>query len=84
MSSGECCAKCGEQLSGKAMKAKDDLYHEDNCFCCSVCDKDLKAAPVYSRDHTLYCEKHYRENFVPKCSKCQEFIMEVNHERAAD
>lgn len=71
------CTKCGQAITGKAIKTKDDLFHEDNdCFCCTVCDKDLKAAPVYNKDHKLYCEKHYKENFVPKCNKCNDFIME--------
>ena len=75
-----CCNKCGQAITGKAMKAKDDIYHEDNCFCCTVCSRDLKAATVFSKDHKLFCEKHYKENFVPKCAKCSDYITEVRED----
>ena len=71
------CNKCGQPITGKAMKAKEDLYHEDNCFICCVCSRDLKAVSVYSKDHNLYCEKHYKDKYVPKCAKCNDFIVEV-------
>ena len=74
----ERCGKCGEPITGKAMKAKERLYHENNCFTCSVCKKDLKAVPVYSRDGNLLCEKDYREKFVPKCAQCNDFVLEVS------
>ena len=73
----DCCGKCGEPITGKAMKAKELLYHEDKCFSCSVCRRDLKTVPVYSRDGKLYCEKDYRENFVPKCAQCNDFVLDV-------
>ena len=66
-----------QAITGKALKIKDDLY-EENCITCSVCSRDLKAVAVYSKDHTLYCEKHYKDKFVPKCTKCNEFITEVS------
>ena len=75
----ETCGKCGEPITGKAMKAKERLYHEDKCFSCSVCKRDLKTVPVYSRDETLYCEKDYRDKFVPKCAQCNDFILEVSY-----
>ena len=71
------CGKCGEAITGKAMKVKERAYHEEKCFCCSECRKDLKAVPVYSRDDNLYCERDYREKFVPKCAQCNDYILEV-------
>ena len=64
--------------SGKAMKAKDTLYHEDGCFVCAECSLDLREVAVYAKDAALYCEKHYKEKFVPKCARCLDYITEVS------
>ena len=60
------------------MKAKDTLYHEKGCFVCAECECDLSEVPVYAKDAQLYCEKHYKEKFVPKCARCMEYITEVS------
>ena len=64
--------------SGKAMKAKETLYHEDGCFVCAECSLDLREVAVYAKDAALYCEKHYKEKFVPKCARCLDYITEVS------
>ena len=64
--------------SGRAMKAKDTLYHEEGCFVCAECSLDLRESAVYSKDAALYCEKHYKEKFVPKCARCLDYITEVS------
>ena len=71
------CGKCNKEIEGKAMKAKDVLYHEDGCFVCVACNTDLKSASVYSKEGHLYCENDYKTAFVPKCAKCLEYILEV-------
>ena len=71
------CGKCGLSISGKAMKVKDRAYHEEKCFSCTECRRDLKAIPVYSRNDQLYCEKDYREKFVPKCAHCNDYVLDV-------
>ena len=71
------CGKCNKEIEGKAMKAKDVLYHEDGCFVCVTCNTDLKSASVYSKEGHLYCENDYKTAFVPKCAKCLEYILEV-------
>ncbi len=38
---------------------------------------DLRNVAVYCKDAALYCEKDYKKNFVPLCSKCKEYILEV-------
>lgn len=70
------CGKCGKEIEGKAMKAKDVLYHEEGCFVCCTCDTDLRQTSVYSKEGKLYCEHDYKSNFVPKCAKCMEYILE--------
>ena len=71
------CGKCGKSITGKALKVKDRAYCEEKCFSCTECLKDLKAVPTYSRDDKLFCERCYREKFVPKCSICNDYILEV-------
>ena len=41
------------------------------------CSCDLRNVAVYCKDSALYCEKDYKKNFVPLCSKCKEYILEV-------
>ena len=69
---------CSFGFSGKAMKAKDTLYHEEGCFVCAECSLDLREVAVYAKDAALYCEKHYKEKFVPKCARCLDYITEVS------
>ena len=63
------------------MKAKETLYHEEGCFVCAECSLDLREVAVYSKDAALYCEKHYKEKFVPKCARCLDYITEVSNGR---
>ena len=72
------CGKCGQEITGKAMKAKDVLYHEDGCFVCVDCSADLREAAVYAKEGKLHCEACYMAKFVPKCAKCLEYITEVS------
>ncbi len=72
------CGKCKEEITGQAMKAKDTLYHAEGCFVCLTCSTDLRNVAVYCKDGQLYCEKDYKTNFVPKCAKCMEYILEVS------
>ena len=71
------CGKCCKEITGKAMKAKDVLYHEEGCFVCSECGDDLRKVSTFSKEGKLYCEKDYKEKFVPKCARCLEYITEV-------
>nr|ALS04659.1 paxillin-like isoform X4 [Pseudodiaptomus poplesia] len=67
------CAVCNEDITDKAMKAKDLFYHEKH-FTCVDCKADLRAIPVYSKDGVLYCEDDYRKRYVPKCAKCDQHV----------
>ena len=74
----EMCGKCNEEITGRAMKAKDIMYHEEGCFVCVDCSLDLREVSVYSKEGALYCENDYKKKFVPKCAKCMEYITEVS------
>jgi len=67
------CVICNEAIKDRAMKAKDQFYHE-NHFTCVSCGQDLTNVPVFSKDGSLYCDDDYKKNFVPKCAKCDDYI----------
>ncbi len=71
------CTRCQQEIKGSAMKAKERLYCEETCFICTTCKANLKDLPVYSKEDVLYCEDHYKANFMPKCASCQDYITEV-------
>ena len=71
------CGRCGEEITGRALKAKEFLFHEDKCFKCFTCNIDLREISVFEKEGKLYCDKDYKANFVPKCAKCSEYITEV-------
>ena len=75
----EYCGKCKAEITGRAMKAKDVLYHEEGCFVCVDCGLDLREVSVYSKEGSLYCEADYKKKFVPKCAKSMEYITEVGY-----
>jgi len=35
-----CCAKCGEFIIGRVIKAMQSTWHPE-CFCCEMCGKEL-------------------------------------------
>ena len=44
------CAACKEDIVGRAMKAKDNCYHEHHFVCCHAgCGINLVKLPVYTR-----------------------------------
>jgi len=67
------CASCQESITDRAMKAKDQYYHEHHFVCCG-CQGSLQNVPVYTKEDRLYCDQCYKEQFVPRCAKCQDFI----------
>merc|ERR1712227_776025 len=72
------CAACHENITDKAMKAKNNFYHENHFVCSySGCGLSLLKLSVYSKDGQLFCQCHYQEKFLSKCSKCKEYITGV-------
>ena len=76
MSSTMICSTCNEEITDRAMKAGEKLYHEDHFLCC-VCSTGLKTVAVYTKNDQLYCEADYMSKFVPVCARCQEYITQV-------
>ena len=76
MSTAMICYTCSKEITDRAMKAGEKLYHEDHFQCC-VCGTDLKSVGVYTKEEQLYCEQDYMAKFVPICAKCEQYIMQV-------
>ena len=76
MTSTMICVTCNDEITDRAMKAGEKLYHEDHFLCC-VCNTGLKTVAVYTKNDQLYCEADYMSKFVPVCARCQEYITQV-------
>jgi len=69
------CTVCSEDITDRAMKAGERLYHEHH-FTCSVCQMSLADPGVitYTKHDKLYCQDDYMRQFVPVCAKCDQYI----------
>ena len=43
-----------------------------NCFRCYYCDEQLAYNIYCSRNNRPYCERHYMDSLLPRCSYCDE------------
>ena len=77
--SGMVCTVCNDNITDKAMKAGDKLYHEEH-FTCAECGTSLADPSVatYTKNDSLYCQQDYMKKFVPVCAKCDQYITQVN------
>ena len=78
MSSPMICSTCQGEITDRAMKAGDKMYHEDHFLCC-VCKTGLKSVAVYTKNDQLYCEADYMAQFVPVCARCEQYITQVKY-----
>lgn len=72
------CTVCNDNITDKAMKAGDKLYHEEH-FTCTECGTSLADPSVatYTKNESLYCQQDYMKKFVPICAKCDQYITQV-------
>ena len=72
------CTVCDGNITDKAMKAGDKLYHEEHFTCC-LCGTSLAGPGVatYTKHEKLYCHDDYMQQFVPVCAKCNDYITQV-------
>ena len=73
------CKKCKKSLKGGDLAvvaprfALRDFWHP-GCFSCATCDELLVDLAYCVFDDTILCERHYAENFKPRCAACDELI----------
>lgn len=71
------CPKCKKnvepgEIGVFASKFGDTVLWHPTCFTCTEC-QDLLVDLTYClyEDH-LYCERHYAQQFKPRCAACDE------------
>eukprot|EP00013_Stygamoeba_regulata_P023919 CAMPEP_0177652570 /NCGR_PEP_ID=MMETSP0447-20121125/13208_1 /TAXON_ID=0 /ORGANISM="Stygamoeba regulata, Strain BSH-02190019" /LENGTH=444 /DNA_ID=CAMNT_0019155839 /DNA_START=41 /DNA_END=1375 /DNA_ORIENTATION=- len=68
------CARCGDNIVGKVMKACDNTYHPE-CFVCTVCQLPFPDGKFIDQDGKPYCERDWQECFLPRCANCKGIII---------
>ncbi|XP_048882526.1 zyxin isoform X2 [Brienomyrus brachyistius] len=69
------CARCGEHVTDRVLKAVGQSFHA-HCFRCSTCDCSLEGAPFITDDDSRpYCVSDYHRRFSPVCVSCKEPIV---------
>ncbi|XP_051574366.1 zyxin-like [Myxocyprinus asiaticus] len=69
------CARCGERITDRVLKAVGQCFHS-HCFCCTTCSCTLEGAPFITDDNNNpYCVKDYHRRFSPLCVSCNEPIV---------
>lgn len=70
------CIRCNENIFGETSgcTAMGFMYHVE-CFCCYVCNSNLKGKPFYAVEGHPYCETDYLET-LEKCSVCNHPILD--------
>nr|XP_027195248.1 protein prickle-like [Dermatophagoides pteronyssinus] len=58
----------------RIFESKINTFHP-NCFRCFYCDQQLAYNIYCCRNNRPYCERHYMELLLPRCSFCDELIM---------
>jgi hypothetical protein len=71
---GERCHGCSEIIKeGDVFNAAGHPWHPEH-FVCVVCTKPFADMEFYSHDGQAYCEEHYCENVLPKCTLCADRV----------
>ncbi|KAG7469335.1 hypothetical protein MATL_G00127820 [Megalops atlanticus] len=69
------CARCGERVTDRVLKAVGQSFHA-HCFRCSTCSCSLEGAPFITDDNNNpYCVADYHRRFSPVCVSCKEPIV---------
>ncbi|KAJ8392882.1 hypothetical protein AAFF_G00070860 [Aldrovandia affinis] len=69
------CARCGERVSDRVLKAVGQSFHA-HCFRCCTCSCSLEGAPFITDDNNNpYCVADYHRRFSPLCVSCNEPII---------
>ncbi|KAJ8289904.1 hypothetical protein GJAV_G00006600 [Gymnothorax javanicus] len=69
------CARCGERITDRVLKAVGQTFHA-HCFRCFTCSCSLEGAPFITDDNNNpYCVADYHRRFSPLCVSCNEPIV---------
>ena len=53
---------------------KTKAWHP-GCFTCTTCKELLVDMIYFYRNDDIYCERHYADSIYPRCSACDEVIL---------
>jgi len=71
------CAKCNEPLSGTAIEALSNTWHQ-KCFVCATCEKPFQDSKFVNVEGKPYCQNCGRKAFASSVKKKPEALSEVN------
>jgi len=79
------CPHCQESVpeTDSSVFALGSVWHPHH-FQCSTCSCSLTNSSFYNKDGKVYCEKDYKEQFMPKCGKCGEYVMSGVSSKSGD
>jgi hypothetical protein len=68
------CEKCSLPIKDKTLTTQNHHYHP-SCFTCAVDDAIIpETQPFHIRNDKLYCDLHFRSNFIKICTSCKKDI----------
>jgi len=75
--SGKFCTKCYHSIAKgeKILKVHGKSYHTD-CWACKKCSVKLGTGEYFEHEKEVYCNPCYKATFRPKCTSCNDAIME--------
>ncbi|XP_008188309.1 prickle planar cell polarity protein 3 isoform X2 [Acyrthosiphon pisum] len=81
------CPKCKEnvepgEIGVFASKFGDTVLWHPTCFTCTECQELLVDLTYCLYEDHLYCERHYAQQFKPRCSACDELIFSGEYTKA--
>ena len=65
------CRHCGEKIGSGSMIAAFGHYYHPEHFVCRQCGCGFVNGKYYESEDFPYCEQHFQELTLDKCSKCQ-------------
>jgi paxillin len=69
------CHGCNGPILDSCVTSMDRTWHP-KCFVCNECRKPFGEAGFHEKDGKAYCRDDYFKMFAPKCSGCNEAIID--------
>uniref|UniRef100_A0A0N5AUS3 Lipoma-preferred partner n=1 Tax=Syphacia muris TaxID=451379 RepID=A0A0N5AUS3_9BILA len=71
----EKCAKCGEVITERLLRASGSAYHP-KCFVCTVCKKSLDNVQyTLDSENKIHCIPCFQDLYAPRCAVCSKPII---------
>ncbi|CAF1396917.1 unnamed protein product [Adineta steineri] len=70
------CHSCQQPIIGQIITVLDRSYHPEHLRC-TACNIEIGRKDFYEKSGKPYCEHDYRRLFAPKCTRCDQPIIDV-------